>query len=1179
MNQHFKTALVLCGGAFLCLLCPGSAHAGAEQDWLKRFAFAPPEVSKEGIAQIVAGELPSFQAEPLHPGPQTVRVSLPLSPGRLAEGQGLLVKHNGATLLPDARVLTVHPGDPVWVRRILLTFPYDFEDTSPVPFALAATRSYAPQFLPSEGTLPFQAGIGGLGLSLDASRIEVTWEGKPAWAADLRAPAQVLATEGSVEIIESGPNYLWVRALLPDTQWPRSIELRADALGAIAVRCQLQRLETGNGTAPDFGWTLSLPSMDRIDMGEALPLSEAPVVGHFIDGHTLRMEGSGLAVSFPQGPGLKRGGVTARMTDTGAVVEYLAMTAAEEVPHQEGAWREASFVVSTGSANTVNALLEPALPVRLSASAYRGVYNETPSLELTPWPRLARLLDFHVESMASATLTGPDFGNVTTMPVSGVFGMNRLNHCPAIFHEFYRSGDGRLREAALQWCNNFHDLSLWWGGPGDATFGGTRYNNLAAMGQGFEADPAFMWRSNSAVHFCTKGYDSFLYAYEETGDPRMATALRWQVAYAAEIIHTDQGEARNIGDVLDFVRLYEATGRADFLEQALRLFRELRTRLSPGDLFSQGGERIVDQEPFMDDDSIGYLHPFAKPYIIGYALAGLPALARHAPDEEKLRDVIRAVADFLADSQDPTGGWRYPHPRSSRVLLGQAMEHAAQMTRAAVFLESRGEPIDNLLNAIERTLQARLAGWERSGGFLNGLSGWEVSTGAIPAGKTLHDLYQKPEDRPRERDYSEGGIDLGNNSPEGVVYFSEVLAFYLQHRPAERLFNVGPELSLVLDRIAPPSAAASMDSGYPDYGMEQGLPTFSPEQRARLSFPLAYDPERSPAFPAWREEARAKVIECLLTPPPRASFDPVVVATEDRGAYEVRKLVFSVSVDTRIPAYLLVPKREGPHPAIVALHDHGAHFSIGKEKVVRPFGVAEEVAADAQDWVDRHYGGRYICDTLAERGYVVLAMDALFWGERGRREGVDYHAQQRLAANLLQLGMTWSGVITWDDLRSAEFLSAQPEVDPARIGAVGLSMGSHRTWMLSALSDHIAAGAAICWMGDTKTLMAPGNNQTTGQSAYSMLVPNLRNFLDFPDVASIACPKPMLFYNGTEDALFPVPGVEASYTRMRKVWESQGASKDLETRLWPVPHEFNEEMQEAAFAWIAQRLQPVYSPK
>jgi len=167
--------------------------------------------------------------------------------------------------------------------------------------------------------------------------------------------------------------------------------------------------------------------------------------------------------------------------------------------------------------------------------------------------------------------------------------MNRLNHCPAIFEEAYRSGDDALRDTAVLWCSNMYDLSLWWGDTPD--FGGTRYNTDRRN------DPNFMWRKDGSVHFCTKGYDAFFYAYEETGDPRMMTALAGQVEYAREHVHADEGECRNIGDVRDFVRLYEFTGEEHYLDQGLRLFRELRSKLSTGDLFDQGVKPLLHLVP------------------------------------------------------------------------------------------------------------------------------------------------------------------------------------------------------------------------------------------------------------------------------------------------------------------------------------------------------------------------------------------------------------------------------------------------------------------------------------------------------------------------------------------------------------------------------------------------------
>lgn len=208
-------------------------------------------------------------------------------------------------------------------------------------------------------------------------------------------------------------------------------------------------------------------------------------------------------------------------------------------------------------------------------------------------------------------------------------------------------------------------------------------------------------------------------------------------------------------------------------------------------------------------------------------------------------------------------------------------------------------------------------------------------------------------------------------------------------------------------------------------------------------------------------------------------------------------------------------------------------------------------------------------DELARRDYVTLATDALNWSDRG---GGGFDGQQALAGNLFHLGASLAGLIAHEDLRAAEFLAGLPEVDARRIGAMGFSMGAFRAWQLAALSDRVAAGAAICWMASVRGLMTEGNNQTKGHSAFTMTHAGLFNYLDYPDAASIACPKPMLFYNGARDKLFPVPAVEEAYAKMRLVWESREAAGRLETRLWDAPHELNREMQEEAFAWLDRQL-------
>ncbi|MFV2067353.1 MAG: dienelactone hydrolase family protein [Pirellulales bacterium] len=356
---------------------------------------------------------------------------------------------------------------------------------------------------------------------------------------------------------------------------------------------------------------------------------------------------------------------------------------------------------------------------------------------------------------------------------------------------------------------------------------------------------------------------------------------------------------------------------------------------------------------------------------------------------------------------------------------------------------------------------------------------------------------------------------------------------------------------------------------YQTVGVEANLPVFRDALAERMTYPLAWENWHDGTFSEWRTVARAKVTDCLLPPSPPVDFDPVVIAEEDRGDYVARKVVWNATADSRILGYLLVPKGAGPFPAILLLHDHGARFDIGKEKVVRPFADRPERIESARQWVDKYYGGRYLGDALAKRGHICFTTDALNWSDRG---GAGYEGQQALASNLLNLGTSLAGSIAHEDMRAAEFLAGCEKVDTRRIAAMGLSMGSFRTWQVAALSDHIRAGVAICWMATHKGLMAPGNNQTGGQSAFTMTHPGLANYLDYPDVASIACPKPMLFYNGTQDGLFPLPSVREAYEKMHQVWKSQGAADRLETRLWDVPHLFSRPMQDAAFRWLDRQL-------
>ena len=368
------------------------------------------------------------------------------------------------------------------------------------------------------------------------------------------------------------------------------------------------------------------------------------------------------------------------------------------------------------------------------------------------------------------------------------------------------------------------------------------------------------------------------------------------------------------------------------------------------------------------------------------------------------------------------------------------------------------------------------------------------------------------------------------------------------------------------------------------YEWQGEIPTYVETLKKELTYPMAWGNSPIKNFKKWKKAARAKVFECMMTPPKTAAaWDMEVLGEEQRDGYKAQKIAFNINAYSRITAYLLIPDGKGPFPTVNALHDHGAHLFIGKEKMIRPFftqeeqdapekqALCQEILDDADAWAKQLYDNQYVGDYLAKHGYVVLSIDAPMWGERGRKEGVDRNKYDLIAGNMMMLGRDLSAFMTYDDISSTEFLASLPMVDAKRIGCVGCSMGAYRSWMLSALSDRIKAGASICWMITTDAQLTRrfGRKENGG---FANCIPGLRQYLDYPHIASLACPKPMLFINGTKDKLFPVPGVKDAFTEMHKVWKSQGADNLLDTELWEIPHSCGLKAQEKMLEFLDKNL-------
>ena len=403
---------------------------------------------------------------------------------------------------------------------------------------------------------------------------------------------------------------------------------------------------------------------------------------------------------------------------------------------------------------------------------------------------------------------------------------------------------------------------------------------------------------------------------------------------------------------------------------------------------------------------------------------------------------------------------------------------------------------------------------------------------------------------------------LGYSYPKAIVHNNKLYVSYSTNKE-------DVECSIVT--IAKPKSTTVQKRK--QYEFQRNLPVYADSLIAHLDYPLAWENSDIKKFAKWKKVARQKVFDCMLMPPPPPAdgYQAKVLYEEQRDGYKARKMEIRLSQYYTVPAYVLIPDGNGPFPAINLLHDHGAHLYIGKEKMIRPLACEDAaVIKDAEEWLTG-YEGQFFGDYLAKNGYVVFSADAPMWGERGQKEGPRRDRYDMIAGNMMMYGIDLSAWMTYDDIAGTEFLAQMPEVDASRIGCTGWSMGAYRAWMLAALSDRIAASASVCWMVTTDEQMSFKYDRTEN-GGFANCFPGLRRWMDYPHVACIACPKPMLFINGKQDKLFPVPGVEKAFSIMHNVWSNQKVGDNLETELWDIPHSCGLKAQKRVLDFFKKHL-------
>ncbi|MBI5009096.1 MAG: dienelactone hydrolase family protein [Bacteroidia bacterium] len=333
-----------------------------------------------------------------------------------------------------------------------------------------------------------------------------------------------------------------------------------------------------------------------------------------------------------------------------------------------------------------------------------------------------------------------------------------------------------------------------------------------------------------------------------------------------------------------------------------------------------------------------------------------------------------------------------------------------------------------------------------------------------------------------------------------------------------------------------------------------------PEYYQKWNYPDYMFPENLSQWNVKRTEVQETLKNLLGDIPERpAKLKVKTISREVKNGYILEKFVIDNEIDSWIPGYLAIPANvKGKVPVIVGLHGH----SSSKENI---FGYNSNTAQD-------------VMALLISNGYAVMAIDSYFNGDRlgtgpaGGSERQENGSDQELSQFKLNL---WFGRSLWgmqlrDEQIAIDYLVSRPEIDAARIGVEGMSMGSTRAWWLAALDERIKVVVGVACFTRYRELIE--QRQLKAHGIY-YFVPGVLNHFDTEAIMGVIAPRPFLVLTGDSDAGSPLAGMKVLENKLNNVYSLYSKKENFRSIIYKnTGHVFTDEMKMEMLYWFKKHL-------
>jgi len=303
---------------------------------------------------------------------------------------------------------------------------------------------------------------------------------------------------------------------------------------------------------------------------------------------------------------------------------------------------------------------------------------------------------------------------------------------------------------------------------------------------------------------------------------------------------------------------------------------------------------------------------------------------------------------------------------------------------------------------------------------------------------------------------------------------------------------------------------------------------------------------------------------------PRVALDPKIEEMPATNGLLMFHFSFATESGQRVPGILLKSAdAKGRQPAVIAMHG---------------------TSGSKRDMLSQ-------CRQLATRGFVAVAIDGRYHGERATTKGAYDAAILHAWREPGEHPFFYDTV--WDIMRLVDYLQTRDDVDPSRIGLTGVSKGGIETYLTAAVDPRIAAAAPFIgvesfrwaldhndWQGRVGTIQKAFNGVMKDSGAtnvdtamvrkfYDRVTPGIYSEFDGPAMVPLTAPRPLFVINSDADPHCPLPGVNECIEAARKAYHDANADDHLSVRIQEhTGHAVKPESERAMIEWFVKWLKP-----